>query len=92
MLQVITTAFIQEAKMLIPNGKIQIVEASQVSQTPVSPNKKMNIAIAFVLGLMVSIGVVFLLEYLDNSFKDKDDLEKTLDIPVLGNIPLTETK
>lgn len=91
-LQVIATAFIQEAKMLIPNGKIQIVEASQVSQTPVSPNKKMNIAIAFVLGLMVSIGVVFLLEYLDNSFKDKDDLEKTLDIPVLGNIPLTETK
>ena len=53
----------------------------------VSPNKKMNIAIAFLLGLMVSLGLVFLLEYLDNTYKNKEQLEKELDIPVIGVIP-----
>ena len=47
----------------------------------------MNIAIAFLLGLMVSLGLVFLLEYLDNTYKNKEQLEKELDIPVLGVIP-----
>ena len=47
----------------------------------------MNIAIAFLLGLMVSVGLVFLLEYLDNTYKNKDQLEKDLGIPVLGAIP-----
>ena len=47
----------------------------------------MNIAIAFLLGLMVSVGLVFLLEYLDNTYKNREQLEKELDIPVLGAIP-----
>ena len=91
-LQAITDTFMIDAKLLIPNGNVQVIEAVQIPQTPVSPNKKMNIAIAFVLGLMISVGLVFLLEYLDNSFKNKDDLEKALDIPVLGTIPLTDVK
>ena len=36
---------------------------------------------------MVSVGIVFLLEYLDNTYKNKDQLERELDIPVLGVIP-----
>lgn len=36
---------------------------------------------------MVSVGLVFLLEYLDNTYKNKDQLERKLDIPVLGVIP-----
>ena len=50
----------------------------------------MNIAIAFLLGLMVSVGLVFLLEYLDNTYKNKEQLEKDLGIPVLGAIPDVE--
>ena len=62
-------------------------EEVEFPENPVSPNKKMNIAIAFLLGLMVSLGLVFLLEYLDNTYKNKEQLEKELDIPVLGVIP-----
>ena len=50
----------------------------------------MNIAIAFLLGLMVSVGLVFLLEYIDNTFKSKENLEKELGIPVIGLIPSFE--
>ena len=86
----ITDEFIILAKELVPNGNVRVIEAVQLPENPVAPNKKMNIAIAFLLGLMVSVGVVFLLEYLDNTFKSKENLEKELGIPVIGLIPSSE--
>ncbi|ELC8443051.1 capsular biosynthesis protein [Clostridium perfringens] len=85
--EAITNEFIAESKNLIPNGNIQIIQAPQLPEHPVSPNKKLNILIAFVLGLMVGVGVVLLLEYLDNTFKSREELEKTLDLPIIGTIP-----
>ena len=79
--------FIITAKDLVPNGNVRVIEEVELPEEPVSPNKKINIAIAFLLGLMVSVGLVFLLEYLDNTYKNKDQLEKDLGIPVLGAIP-----
>lgn len=87
-LENITNEFVILAKELVPNGNVRVIEAVQLPEDPVAPNKKMNIAIAFLLGLMVSVGLVFLLEYLDNTFKTKENLERELDIPVLGIIPL----
>ena len=87
----ITDEFIVTAKELVPNGNVRVIEDVEVPENPVSPNKKMNIAIAFLLGLMVSVGLVFLLEYLDNTYKNKDQLEKELGIPVLGAIPDIES-
>ncbi|HAT4281571.1 TPA: capsular biosynthesis protein [Clostridium perfringens] len=83
----ITDEFISESKELIPNGNIQIIQKPQLPEHPVSPNKKLNILIAFVLGLMVGVGIVLLLEYLDNTFKSREELEKTLDLPIIGAIP-----
>ena len=86
----ITDEFIVTAKELVPNGNVRVIEEVELPENPVSPNKKMNIAIAFLLGLMVSVGLVFLLEYLDNTYKNKEQLEKDLGIPVLGAIPDVE--
>ena len=86
-LKSVTQEFIKTSKELVPNGNVKVIEEVQLPENPVSPNKKMNIAIAFLLGLMVSVGLVFLLEYLDNTYKNKEQLEKELDIPVLGAIP-----
>lgn len=85
--EAITNEFISESKELIPNGNIQVIQKAQLPEHPVSPNKKLNILIAFVLGLMVGVGVVLLLEYLDNTFKSREDLEKTLELPIIGTIP-----
>ena len=86
-LKSVTDEFIVTAKELVPNGNVRVIEEVELPEEPVSPNKVMNIAIAFLLGLMVSVGLVFLLEYLDNTYKNKDQLEKDLGIPVLGAIP-----
>ena len=90
-LKSVTDEFIVTAKELVPNGNVRVIEEVELPENPVSPNKKMNIAIAFLLGLMVSVGLVFLLEYLDNTYKNKDQLEKDLGIPVLGAIPDIES-
>ncbi len=86
-LKSVTDEFIVTAKELVANGNVRVIEEVELPENPVSPNKKMNIAIAFLLGLMVSLGIVFLLEYLDNTYKNKDQLERELDIPVIGVIP-----
>ncbi|HBI6897055.1 TPA: capsular biosynthesis protein [Clostridium perfringens] len=85
--EAITNEFIAESKELIPNGNVQVIQKPQLPEHPVSPNKTLNILIAFILGLMVGVGVVLLLEYLDNTFKSREDLEKTLDLPIIGTIP-----
>lgn len=86
----VTDEFIKTAKEMVSNGTIKVIQSVELPENPVSPNKKMNIAIAFLLGLMVSVGLVFLLEFLDNTFKSKEQLERELEIPVIGAIPETK--
>ncbi|GEP65557.1 capsular polysaccharide biosynthesis protein [Clostridium beijerinckii] len=83
----ITNQFIKTSTDLIPNGNVKIVEPAELPENPASPNKKLNIAIAFLLGLMISVGLSFLLEFLDSTFKSKEQLEQILGVPVIGAIP-----
>ncbi|MGG2094485.1 Wzz/FepE/Etk N-terminal domain-containing protein [Bacillus sp. S13(2024)] len=61
-------------------SKAEVVE----HQSPIKPRPTLNIAIAFVVGFMASIGLAFLLEYLDNTLKKEEDIEDLLGLPVLG--------
>lgn len=58
--------------------------------SPVKPQPLLNIAIAMVVGLMAGVGIAFLLEYLDNTIKDEQDIEKAVGLPVLGVIATIE--
>lgn len=82
--------FVKESSELISNSNVKIIEKVTLPQAPVSPNKKLNMAIALILGLMLGAGISIVLEFLDNTFKDKEQVEKILDLPVLGSIPNTE--
>jgi len=65
-----------------------IIHADPVeSQTPVSPNVTMNLALGAVVGLIFGVGIAFLLEYLDTSVKTLEDVERYLQVPVLAVIP-----
>lgn len=70
--------------MNVDNVKVLSTAESKPNPSPVSPQPLLNIAIAIVLGAMVGVGLAFLLEYLDNTVKSEDDLEKKLNISVLG--------
>ena len=69
---------------------VSIVDSAVIPDKPVKPNKTLNVLIAFVIGLMASVGLAFLLDYLDNTVKTSNDVETLLGIPVLGVIPFYE--
>lgn len=75
-----------EAHKLYDVANVQVVDPAVAPTTasPVKPNKKLNVAIAFILGLMISIGLAFLLEYLDNRLRTDEDVQRYLKLPVLG--------
>ncbi|WP_342560324.1 Wzz/FepE/Etk N-terminal domain-containing protein [Psychrobacillus sp. FSL W7-1457] len=54
--------------------------------TPVKPDPMLNMAIAAVIGMMLGVGLAFLLEYLDTTVKTEEDIEEILQLPVLGLI------
>lgn len=85
-IQQVAYEFIKSSKELVPNGNIKIIDAAELPEKPVSPNKAINIAIAFFLGLIGGMGLSFLLEFLDKTIKTKNELEIEFDIPVIGVI------
>ncbi|SDN05203.1 YveK family protein [Bacillus sp. OK048] len=67
---------------------VSILAQAQVvdQQAPIKPQPVLNVAIAIVVGLMAAIGMAFLLEYFDNTIKNEQDIEKILELPILGVI------
>lgn len=83
----IPKVFEKEVKRITKANDIQVIDKAILPENPIKPNKIMNVAIAAVLGMMIGLFVVFVLEYLDNKIKTPQDVEKHLDLPILGVIP-----
>jgi capsular exopolysaccharide synthesis family protein len=72
----------------LKSGGAQLVTPAIASTSPVRPTPKRNAAVALVVGLMLGVGLAFLLEYLDDRLKTKEDVEQVMPgVPVLGMIP-----
>jgi capsular exopolysaccharide synthesis family protein len=66
---------------------VLIVNQPSLPQRPVRPQKKVVLVIAVAGGLVLGLGLVFLLNALDSSFKTAEEVEQYLGLPVLGAIP-----
>ncbi|TYS69693.1 capsular biosynthesis protein [Sutcliffiella horikoshii] len=73
---------------------VTIITPAKISDnpSPIKPQPVLNMAIAFVVGLMAGVGLAFLLEFLDNTVRNEQDVEKLLGLPVLGSITVIEDK
>lgn len=78
--------FMRETKEIIPNGNVQVIESAELPENPISPNKGMNILIGFLVGVMVAGSIVLFKEYIDDTFKEKEQIEKEMELPVIGMI------
>lgn len=63
LIEEITKEFIKISKELFPNGNVKVLQQVSLPEKTVSPNKIINISIAFLLGLIVSVALSFLLEF-----------------------------
>lgn len=69
-------------------GGAEVVRQASVPRGPFSPTPIRNAAVALVLGLILGVAIAFLVEYADDSVKDKEQLERVSPgLPVLGLIP-----
>jgi len=71
---------------------VMVISEASIPGSPVKPNTMMNIAIAMLLGLMLFTLLAFLLEYLDNTLKTPEDIDREMALPTLGVIPRMDKK
>lgn len=69
---------------------IRVIEPAIEPDSPVSPKPAMNVVIALLLGFSVSVGFAFVIDFFDVTFKTSGELRDILNLPVLGQIPVTE--
>ncbi|MEO2075920.1 MAG: Wzz/FepE/Etk N-terminal domain-containing protein [Bacillus sp. (in: firmicutes)] len=83
-------------KKEIPNimkvDNVSILAKADVAEnpSPIKPRPLVNVAIAIVVGLMAGVGLAFLLEYFNSTIKNEQDIEKILELPILGVIATIE--
>lgn len=68
-------------------NNVQVMERADVPKFPVSPNPRRDWITAILAGLTVAFGLVFGIEYLDDSVKTPEDITRRLKLPLLGLVP-----
>jgi capsular exopolysaccharide synthesis family protein len=69
------------------NGNVQIAQTALVPTSPSSPKTTRNTALGAVLGLLLGLGIAFLLERFDRRIREPKDLETVYGLPLLGVVP-----
>lgn len=72
-------------------SEIRIVEQGILPSVPMSPKKRVNTILGAFMGMVLGLGVAFLLEYLDDTVKTVEDMKEFRPIALVGNIPRVES-
>jgi capsular exopolysaccharide synthesis family protein len=71
-------------------SNIKELDAAQLPTVPVAPNIRVNVAVAGALSVLLGLGLVMLVVFLDRSIKNTKDVAQITRTPVVGVIPLLE--
>jgi exopolysaccharide transport family protein len=72
-------------------SNIRVVDPATVPLSPDSPKVRLNLLLAAIMGLMLGVGLAFFQEYIDNTLKSPEDVERHLGLPNLGQVPSIES-
>ena len=89
--QYLSTLVAKQRDVQIAQGdkgsEVKIENPSRLPQAPVGPPRLRNVMIALALSLVAGIGLAFLLDFLDDSVKSIDDVDRYIHLPALAMIP-----
>ena len=69
------------------SNNLRILDEAPVPKGPVKPRTVVNMAVGILLGLLLGVGTVFFLDYLDNTVRSADDIERYLKLSLLAIVP-----
>lgn len=87
MADAVAASFMANVTRIMQVENVVVVDQANLPISPVKPQKMLIVAVAGFLGLMSSLFLAFILEYLDNTLKTPNDVERYLGLPVLASIP-----
>ncbi len=73
-------------------ARINVTRIQPARLVEIRPNTRINMLAGAILGLVVGIVLAFVLEYLDDTLKTPEDVERFAGLPTLGAIPLAERR
>jgi succinoglycan biosynthesis transport protein ExoP len=89
--QYLNTLLQKQREVQIAQGdkgsEVRIENYSRVPRAPVGPARLRNVMIALLLSLVAGIGLAFLLDFLDDTVKSIDDVDRYIHLPALAMIP-----
>jgi capsular exopolysaccharide synthesis family protein len=72
-------------------GSVHIIDRATNPHSPIKPNKRMNILLAIIIGLLLGVGFSFLLFLLDSRVRTIEDVSR-LNINLLGTVPFIDAQ
>lgn len=84
--------FKENAKDVLNVDRISIISKAVAGNQPVSPNKKLTLAVGLLLGLMLGVLLAIVLELLDRTVKESRTLTDEFGLTILGNVPAMTQK
>jgi len=94
--QYLATLTQKQRELDISNGnganEVSIATYSRLPKTPVGPPRLRNIIIAFLLSLAAGVGLAFLLDFLDDTVKSIEDVDRYIHLPALALIPASRDR
>lgn len=94
--QYLNTLLQRQRELQVTSGDrsndVNIATYSRLPKTPIGPQRLRNILIAFLLSLTAGIGLAFLLDFLDDTVKTVEDIDRYLHLPALALIPASRDR
>lgn len=81
-----------DVEAAVREGDVEVISEAELAAVPFAPTPEKDAVLAGILGLLVGLGIVFLLERLDDRIDLGDDVEQIAGAPLLGSVLVDSTK
>jgi capsular exopolysaccharide synthesis family protein len=76
-----------EVSAVDSGSSVTVATPARLPRAPIGPARSRNIIVAFLLSLGIGVGLAFLLDYLDDTLKSVEDVDRYIHLPALALIP-----
>ncbi len=84
----IIEVFSEEIVNIYDIQNISVIDKAELPKTPNNVNVPKQLIITTLVGIVLSLGLVFVIYYFDNTIKSAEEIEKRYNMPVLGTVPM----